>query len=72
MRRLPRGVASLARLQDYPSKPPKCRFVLVNGKPLFHPNVYPTGTVCLSILNEVRRKRLARSSQDACAGLCPC
>ena len=27
---------------------------LVNGKPLFHPNVYPSGTVCLSILNEDR------------------
>eukprot|EP01001_Neometanema_parovale_P010164 NODE_6397_length_850_cov_158.075653_g6161_i0.p1 GENE.NODE_6397_length_850_cov_158.075653_g6161_i0~~NODE_6397_length_850_cov_158.075653_g6161_i0.p1 ORF type:complete len:162 (-),score=31.71 NODE_6397_length_850_cov_158.075653_g6161_i0:309-794(-) len=33
---------------DYPSKPPKCRFAPV----LFHPNVYPSGTVCLSILNE--------------------
>ncbi|KAI1315038.1 E2 SUMO-conjugating protein ubc9 [Mortierella claussenii] len=33
---------------DYPSKPPKCKFV----PPLFHPNVYPSGTVCLSILNE--------------------
>ncbi|KAK0703286.1 ubiquitin-conjugating enzyme/RWD-like protein [Lasiosphaeria miniovina] len=32
----------------YPTKPPKCKFV----PPLFHPNVYPTGTVCLSILNE--------------------
>jgi len=38
--------------EDYPSKPPKCKFVQVNGKPLFHPNVYPSGTVCLSILNE--------------------
>mmetsp|Transcript_29475 Transcript_29475/g.68366 ORF Transcript_29475/g.68366 Transcript_29475/m.68366 type:complete len:170 (-) Transcript_29475:106-615(-) len=38
--------------EDYPSKPPKCKFMLVNGKPLFHPNVYPSGTVCLSILNE--------------------
>ncbi|KAL9650451.1 hypothetical protein ABK040_004675 [Willaertia magna] len=34
--------------EEYPSKPPKCRFV----PPLFHPNVYPSGTVCLSILNE--------------------
>eukprot|EP01066_Platyproteum_vivax_P011467 Platyproteum_vivax@DN5208_c0_g1_i2.p1 len=33
---------------DYPGKPPKCRFQPV----LFHPNVYPSGTVCLSILNE--------------------
>lgn len=33
---------------DYPSKPPKCKFT----PPLFHPNVYPSGTVCLSILDE--------------------
>eukprot|EP00172_Hildenbrandia_rubra_P002667 Plantae.Rhodophyta-Hildenbrandia_rubra.ctg3698.p1 GENE.Plantae.Rhodophyta-Hildenbrandia_rubra.ctg3698~~Plantae.Rhodophyta-Hildenbrandia_rubra.ctg3698.p1 ORF type:complete len:158 (+),score=20.88 Plantae.Rhodophyta-Hildenbrandia_rubra.ctg3698:295-768(+) len=32
---------------DYPSRPPKCRFT----PPLFHPNVYPSGTVCLSILD---------------------
>lgn len=34
--------------EEYPAKPPKCRFSPV----LFHPNVYPSGTVCLSILNE--------------------
>ena len=34
--------------EDYPTKPPNCVFVPV----LFHPNVYPSGTVCLSILNE--------------------
>ena len=34
--------------EDYPNKPPKCRFRPV----LFHPNIYPSGTVCLSILNE--------------------
>ncbi|EZG83061.1 putative ubiquitin conjugating enzyme [Gregarina niphandrodes] len=34
--------------EDYPSKPPKCRFTPV----LFHPNIYPSGTVCLSILSE--------------------
>lgn len=34
--------------EDYPNKPPKCKFNPV----LFHPNVYPSGTVCLSILNE--------------------
>ncbi|KAJ2382721.1 SUMO-conjugating enzyme UBC9, partial [Coemansia sp. RSA 2559] len=27
--------------------PPKCQF----SPPLFHPNVFPSGTVCLSILN---------------------
>lgn len=34
--------------EDYPTKPPKCQFSPV----LFHPNIYPSGTVCLSILNE--------------------
>lgn len=33
---------------EYPSKPPKCQFSPV----IFHPNIYPSGTVCLSILNE--------------------
>jgi len=34
--------------EDYPSKPPKCKF----AANFFHPNIYPSGTVCLSILNE--------------------
>ncbi|KAG8833764.1 E2 SUMO-conjugating protein ubc9 [Serendipita sp. 399] len=34
--------------EEYPSKPPKCKFT----PPLFHPNIYPSGTVCLSILDE--------------------
>ncbi|ODQ53046.1 SUMO conjugating enzyme Hus5 [Saitoella complicata NRRL Y-17804] len=38
----------LTHPSEYPSKPPKCKFT----PPLFHPNVYPSGTVCLSILNE--------------------
>lgn len=34
--------------KDYPLRPPRCYF-----KPTMpHPNVYPSGTVCLSILNE--------------------
>ena len=33
---------------DYPVRPPECKFV----PPIFHPNVFPSGTVCLSILNE--------------------
>nr|CAG8440174.1 5779_t:CDS:2 [Entrophospora candida] len=33
--------------EDYPSKPPICRF----EPALFHPNVYPSGVVCLSIIN---------------------
>lgn len=39
---------NIAFPDEYPTKPPKCKFV----PPLFHPNVYPSGTVCLSILNE--------------------
>jgi ubiquitin-conjugating enzyme E2 I len=35
-------------LLEYPTKPPKVKFTPA----LFHPNVYPSGTVCLSILNE--------------------
>ncbi|CAM9167307.1 unnamed protein product [Pylaiella littoralis] len=31
--------------QDYPFKPPRCKFV----PPLFHPNVYPSGTICLRL-----------------------
>ena len=38
---------TMAFPDDYPSKPPNCKFTPV----LFHPNVYPSGTVCLSILN---------------------
>ncbi|RCK66299.1 SUMO-conjugating enzyme UBC9 [Candida viswanathii] len=34
--------------EEYPSKPPKVQF----PKDFYHPNVYPSGTVCLSILNE--------------------
>ena len=33
---------------DYPTRPPECKF----SPPLFHPNVFPSGNVCLSILSE--------------------
>eukprot|EP00039_Didymoeca_costata_P033659 m.43477 g.43477 ORF g.43477 m.43477 type:complete len:163 (-) comp9978_c0_seq1:186-674(-) len=33
--------------EDYPILPPKCKF----DPPIFHPNVYPSGTVCLSLLD---------------------
>lgn len=39
---------TMAFPEEYPSKPPKCKFT----PPLFHPNVYPSGTVCLSILSD--------------------
>ncbi len=31
--------------EDYPHKPPKCKF----PQGFFHPNVYPSGTVCLRL-----------------------
>ncbi|WZN58575.1 ubiquitin-conjugating enzyme E2 [Chloropicon roscoffensis] len=34
--------------EEYPQRPPKCKF----SEGFYHPNVYPSGTVCLSILNE--------------------
>lgn len=33
---------------EYPAKPPLCKF----DPPIFHPNIFPSGTVCLSILSE--------------------
>jgi ubiquitin-conjugating enzyme E2 G1 len=34
--------------KEYPNKPPKFRFT----DNLFHPNIYPDGNVCISILHE--------------------
>jgi len=51
--------------EDYPSKPPKCKFV----PPLFHPNVYPSGTICLSILNEEEGWRPAISVKQVLLGI---
>lgn len=34
--------------EDYPNIPPRCCFDNV----LFHPNIYPSGTVCVSTLND--------------------
>lgn len=33
---------------NYPNKPPILKFIT----PLYHPNVFPNGTVCMSILHE--------------------
>mmetsp|Transcript_5558 Transcript_5558/g.15995 ORF Transcript_5558/g.15995 Transcript_5558/m.15995 type:complete len:161 (-) Transcript_5558:18-500(-) len=51
--------------EDYPSKPPKCKFV----PPLFHPNVYPSGTICLSILNEEEGWRPAITLKQVLIGI---
>jgi ubiquitin-conjugating enzyme E2 I len=51
--------------EEYPSKPPKCKFV----PPLFHPNVYPSGTICLSILNEEEGWRPAITIKQVLIGI---
>ena len=51
--------------EEYPSKPPKCKF----NPPLFHPNVYPSGTVCLSILNEDEDWRAAITVKQVLIGI---
>ena len=51
--------------EDYPSSPPKCKFEPV----VFHPNVYPSGTICLSILNEDKDWRPAITIKDILVGI---
>ncbi|GKY93380.1 SUMO conjugating enzyme Hus5 [Mayamaea pseudoterrestris] len=51
--------------EEYPSRPPKCKFV----PPLFHPNVYPSGTICLSILNEEEGWRPAITVKQILTGI---
>mmetsp|Transcript_8365 Transcript_8365/g.12088 ORF Transcript_8365/g.12088 Transcript_8365/m.12088 type:complete len:161 (+) Transcript_8365:97-579(+) len=58
-------IVSLEFSEDYPSKPPKCKFV----PPLFHPNVYPSGTICLSILNEEEGWRPAITLKQVLIGI---
>ena len=50
---------------DFPAVPPKVQFV----PPLFHPNVYPSGTVCLSILDESKDWRPAISIKQILLGI---
>ena len=38
---------SIGAFQDYPLNPPKMRFI----SKIFHPNIYPDGRVCISILH---------------------
>ncbi|KAJ7867531.1 ubiquitin-conjugating enzyme/RWD-like protein [Mycena olivaceomarginata] len=53
--------------EDYPSKPPKCSCQF--SPPLFHPNVYPSGTVCLSILNEEKSWKPAITIKQILLGI---
>ena len=36
--------------ENYPEKPPKVKFLTIDGKVRFNPNLYQCGKVCLSIL----------------------
>jgi len=51
--------------EEYPSKPPKCKF----DPPLYHPNVYPSGTICLSILDEEKGWRPAITVKQLLLGI---
>jgi len=53
------------RSTEYPTKAPKCKFTPA----LFHPNVYPSGTVCLSILNEDEGWKPAITLKDILQGI---
>jgi len=72
--------------EDYPSKPPKCKFkpplcesehevilpvrdTRAHTVPRFHPNVYPSGTICLSILNEDQDWRPAITIKQMLLGI---
>ncbi|PVD38546.1 hypothetical protein C0Q70_01162 [Pomacea canaliculata] len=61
------GLLTLRMLfkDDYPSSPPKCKF----EPPLFHPNVYPSGTVCLSLLDEEKDWRPAVTIKQILLGI---
>lgn len=51
--------------EDYPSKPPKVKF----PAGFYHPNVYPSGTICLSILNEEQDWRPAITLKQIVLGI---
>ncbi|OON19004.1 ubiquitin--protein ligase [Opisthorchis viverrini] len=50
---------------EYPTTPPKCKF----EPPLFHPNVFPSGTVCLSLLDEEKHWRPAVTIKQILLGI---
>lgn len=51
--------------EEYPSKPPKVKF----PAEFYHPNVYPSGTICLSILNEEQDWRPAITLKQIVLGI---
>ena len=45
---------------DYPMKPPTFKFL----RPIYHPNIYPDGRVCISILHEAGHDEMSGESAD--------
>ena len=50
-------IAKLSFPQDYPLNPPKMRFL----SKIFHPNIYPDGRVCISILHAPGKRKSGSS-----------
>lgn len=50
---------------EYPAKPPKIQF----PAGFYHPNVYPSGTICLSILNDSQDWRPALTLKQLLMGV---
>lgn len=46
--------ATLTFPREYPNKPPEMKFLPIGGHAFWHPNVYPDGRVCISILHEAK------------------
>ncbi|KAK3265596.1 SUMO-conjugating enzyme sce1 [Cymbomonas tetramitiformis] len=51
--------------EEYPEKPPQANF----PQHFFHPNVYPSGKICLSILNEEKGWRPSLSVKQILQGI---
>jgi len=50
----------LAFPADYPNKPPEMKFL----SEMWHPNIYPDGRVCISILHDPGNDDIALESAD--------
>uniref|UniRef100_F1LA41 SUMO-conjugating enzyme UBC9 n=1 Tax=Ascaris suum TaxID=6253 RepID=F1LA41_ASCSU len=50
---------------DYPSSPPECKF----EPPLFHPNVFTSGLVCLSLIDPTKDWKPSTSVRDILLGI---
>jgi ubiquitin-conjugating enzyme E2 I len=58
-------VVKITFTEEYPSKPPSCRFTPA----IFHPNIFSSGQVCLSILKEEKGWRPAITIKQVLMGL---